>query len=78
MLYETLRETLDAAQATLENVELDDVYWRELFQNGLKYGESQSEHIKILSIKGKKTRKYFHVVVTRFETGKYELVCYTS
>jgi len=43
---------------------------------GVAYNEVKEGHFPIQSLKGKPTRKYLHVIVTRFQTGTYEVVFY--
>jgi len=47
------------------------------FQSGgMVYGEVKSADYELESYKGKKTKKYAHITITRFETGRYEQVNY--
>ena len=45
---------------------------------GIPYDTSKETHVEIETIKGKKTRKWFHVIITRLSNGTYELVSYAS
>ena len=73
MLY----QALDAARLSLKDIMLAEDF--EIpFNNGIKYGETITNHVEILTLKGKKTRKYFHIIITRLDNGMYELVSYIS
>ena len=44
---------------------------------GVKYGEVVKCDVEIESLKGKNTRKWFHIVIERFDhNGRYEVVTY--
>lgn len=77
MLYETLSETLDAAEKTLSTVVINE-NWRDHFSGGINYNQCLDGHFPIESLNGHKTRKYFHVIITRLDSGRYELVSYIS
>lgn len=78
-MFDRLDQAIDAAQKEVENsaIVLEDDLWGP-FGSGLKYGECRRGSYKIVTLKGKPTRKYFHVIITRMDTGRYELVCYAS
>jgi hypothetical protein len=42
----------------------------------LGYGEVRRGDFALDYYKGKKTKKFFHAVITRLDTGRYELVTY--
>ena len=43
----------------------------------IAYGEVRRVDVPIKSLKGKNTRKWFHIVIERFQhNGLFELVCY--
>lgn len=45
--------------------------------DGVKYGEVKTADAEVATIKGKNTRRWFHVTITRFDhNGMYEVVCY--
>lgn len=46
------------------------------FEGGVNYGETVSANFEIDTLKGKSTRKYFHVSIYRMENGKYEVTSY--
>lgn len=50
-------------------------HWTEDFQPMI-YGQVQDRHFEIYTLKGKQTRKWFHVVITRLDSGRYETVAY--
>lgn len=43
---------------------------------GMRYGEIRRINVPIESLSGRSTRKWFHAVVERMESGRYELVSY--
>lgn len=47
-----------------------------LCQDPLPYGAVRSADIQLDFYRGKPTRKYYHVVITRLDSGRYELVNY--
>jgi hypothetical protein len=66
-----------AAGAVLEHDDnLQNAVERHFGIGGVAYGEVREGHFPLLSLKGKSTRKYLHVVITRLETGTYEVVSY--
>jgi hypothetical protein len=50
-------------------------HWAEEFQP-LVYGQVQHHHFEVHTLKGKRTRKWFHVTVARLDSGRYETVAY--
>ena len=61
---------LDLNRATSE--EFANHFWQ-----SVGYNETAHVSFKLDSYKGKNTRRYLQVVIYRFETGRYELVCYS-
>ena len=61
--YETLGELLTAV-----SVAYDEII--PIFYGGIGYGETHRMHIETAG------RKTLHVIVTRMDTGRYELVSY--
>jgi len=49
--------------------------WRTAIEP-MGYNTVQQKDFEILYLKGKPTKKFFHVIITRFENGLYETVCY--
>lgn len=79
MTYSTLSETLDVCQSELpKNVVLERDFREDYAYGGIPYETSKEVHIPIVSINGKKTKKYFHVIIYRLHSGNYELVSYVS
>jgi hypothetical protein len=83
--YETLAQTLDAVEAFMEKnqIVLDPQEHpegvREPFQyGGIPYETTKDAHYKIVSMKGKPTRKYLHLSIYRMPTGRYELTQYVG
>lgn len=46
------------------------------FIGGVNYGTTVSAHAPLINLKGRVTKKYAHAVVTRMESGRYELIFY--
>jgi hypothetical protein len=44
----------------------------------MNYGEQRRAHFAIALFKNRPTKKYFHVVITRLDSGRYELVAYVG
>ena len=79
MLYETLSDTVDAAVAHAQEIraEINEEELRSGYAyDGVNYGQTKTVSAEIFKLKGKNTRKGFHVVVTRMDSGRYELVAY--
>lgn len=79
MYYKRLDLALDATLANCEEmgVEVNASEVRTPFeQGGISYGEVQSVNVEINKLKGRNTRKWYHVVITRMDSGNYELVNY--
>lgn len=79
MFYETLALAVEGAiaEAGKSRVELARPIeiWN-LCQDPLSYGQVRSQNCEILRYKGKPTKKWFHVVISRLDSGRYELVTY--
>lgn len=60
------------AKAVINESELTDQF----SNGGVSYGETRNGDVEIESLKGKGTRKWFHVVIYRMDSGTYELTCY--
>ena len=78
MLYETLWAVVDAAQEELKEskVVLEEPDRIQHWFGGIPYGQVAERHEPIKTLKGKRTNKWFHMIITRFESGRYELVTY--
>lgn len=77
-MFETLSAALDSAETQLKDVVLANCFREKFAYGGIPYNQMKESHTEILSIKGKKTKKYFHVIITRLDNGTYELVSYIS
>ena len=79
MMFEMLSDALDHAEKSLaaEKIVLKESF-RTRFERGINYGEKEESHTEIDTLKGKKTKKYFHVIISRLDSGRYELICYAS
>jgi hypothetical protein len=79
-MFETLADLLSQVKKDLEKndiVLVEDFFVTYCF-GGIKYNEVRTEHFEIETIKGKKTRKYYHIIISRLDNGRYELVSYAS
>ncbi len=75
MLYQTLSDAIEAAkaEAVASRVELlGDIEFEPM-----QYDTTQRRSYPIETIRGKSTRKFFHVIITRL-SGPYELVAYAN
>lgn len=79
-MFETLSDLLSEVKKDLEknNIILVEDFREEYSFGGIKYNEVRTEHFEIESFKGKKTRKYYHIIISRLDSGRYELVSYAS
>lgn len=87
-LFETFSDAVDAAQVELDkaSAELvfgtastpaDDHWTQQIFSGGpIPYGAIRRHDFEVLAYKGKPSRKWFHIVITRMDSGRYELVTY--
>jgi hypothetical protein len=67
---EGIRMELEAFRAVVDPENAD---WMDTFSmGGLSYGTDKSVNIKLVSLKGKPTRKYAHATIWRGDTGRYE------
>jgi hypothetical protein len=80
MLFNTLSEVLDQVEKDLikDQVVLIEDFREEYSFGGIRYNEVSCIHKEIETIKGKKTRKYYHIIISRLDSGRYELVSYAS
>lgn len=76
MLHETLSDCLDAARKDCENNQIVLVEAIDNFEP-MRYNTVQRKSFEIDTIKGKKTRKYYHIIISRLD-GRYELVNYAN
>jgi hypothetical protein len=49
-----------------------------LCQEPLNYGATRRESFELALLRDKPTRKFFHVVLYRMDSGRYELTTYIS
>jgi hypothetical protein len=78
MLFETLWAAVDAAQEELKESKavLEEPDRIQYWFGGIPYGQVAERHEPIKTLKGRKTGKWFHMIITRMESGRYELVTY--
>ncbi len=74
----TLHEALAGIKKHLEEeqIVLDGELEKPFEFDGIPYGTHKEGHYPILTKKGKPTKKYFHVTLTRMDSGMYEPVFY--
>jgi hypothetical protein len=77
MNHSTFHSAIQEAKSfLLENKIVCHDFENELFSGGVSYGETRTFNFEIESMKGKRTKKWFHFVVTRLDSGFYEVVNY--
>jgi hypothetical protein len=80
--HETLCSAVTAAlaHAAGNRAEVSEELVRDRYavNYGITYGETRHASFEITALKGKKTSKFFHIVIYRLESGRYELTCYIS
>ena len=77
--FNTFRETLDQVEvnaAELRAVLVEPETVRNLCREPLNYNGVRRACFELVSYKGKPTKKFFQVVISRLDSGKYELVTY--
>ena len=87
--YDRLDQALDAVEEYIiknqvqvdtkehPSSEVDQFGIREPFMfGGIPYGTTKNADYKLLAYKGKPTRKYLHLNITRMDTGRYEMNAY--
>lgn len=84
--FETFAEAIDAIQLRLDEDKVvlvfgtvstppQDHWTQQMFNRGpVAYGQTVLGNFEILTRNGKSTRAWFHVVICRLDSGKYELV----
>lgn len=75
---ESLQYRLDESDAVLVNPESDRHHWmRYVYSKGpVNYGQTLRADLEIAKLKGKPTRKWFHVSIYRMDSGRYEVTSY--
>lgn len=78
MFHETLSKALEIglSYATQNKAEIDATVIHEKFSSGMVYGETKEAHAEIATLKGKPTKKWFHLTVWRDTSGRYEVNAY--
>lgn len=73
----TLALQTAAAEAVCQGAIIDRNELDEAFATGgIPYGTTREAHLPIEFLKGKNTKKHFHVSIYRMDSGRYELTCY--
>lgn len=78
MFHETLFKAVETGltYATDKKAEINADTIRERFSGGMVYGETKEAHAEIVSLKGKPTKKWFHLTIWRDMSGRYEVNTY--
>lgn len=80
MLHETLHAAIDQANQDLVDfkcVLTDPLAIAKHYQyDGISYDTYKKFDGELATYKGRKTKKWFHVTITRMESGRYEVVSY--
>lgn len=78
MNQDTLWQAIEKAESELSEYRaIPAENWIESFQfGGIPYGTHKEAHFALSSYKGKPTKKYGHVTITRMDSGRYEVVVY--
>ena len=76
--HETLSSALHAAIAHASNsrVNISQSEVFDIFEDAIGYECTKTGNLTISELKGKPTKKYFHIVIYRLSSGRYELTCY--
>lgn len=86
--FETLTGVVDGAQVVLDEADAvllfgtlttptDDHWTNQIFKDGhLAYGQTRGYNFEIFTLKGRPTRKWFHISIYRLDSGRYELTTY--
>lgn len=64
------------AKALLPTLSDDNASALESLERPMNYGEQRRADFVIAQYKGRPTRKLFHVVIARLDSGTYELITY--
>ena len=82
MNQETLTAALDVCRQQLADsrgVLADPNAIGEAFAiGGMRYNEVKRASFELASLKSKNTRKWFHITITRLDSGRYEPVSYCN
>lgn len=87
--FETLSDAIDACQLVLDDAQAVPVesgascpagdHWAEqLACNPVNYGQTLQKNFALLTVRGRSTRRAFHVNIYRMDSGRYELNAYVS
>ena len=86
--YETLSDAINACQLHLNEAQAElllsgdrcgaECHWSQqgALKEPVKYGETRRADFEIFTLKGKQSKKWFHISIYRAETGRYELTAY--
>jgi hypothetical protein len=77
--FETFATAIDGAVASALDARVvlskPTELWS-LCQEPLHYNDTRRASFPVLSLRDKPTRKFFHVVICRLDSGRYELTTY--
>ena len=78
---ETLSEALDVVERMIADYRIKlspeaEYELRETYSYGMRYGEILKANVPIETLKDRNTGKWFHVVITRLDSGRYEPISY--
>ena len=80
MNQETLSAALDICRVNLQEsrgvLVNPDAIAEVFMMGGMRYDEVRRESFELATLKGKNTRSWFHIVITRLDSGRYESVSY--
>lgn len=76
-VFEIARRIGDSKAVLVKSGDLLETWVNEIYDRGhVAYGTTHSFNFEIKTLKGKPTRKWFHVVIYRLDSGRYELTTY--
>ena len=80
MTFETLGQAVDQAKtefADYKAVLVEPERLEETYAfGGIPYNTNKKFDSELVTLRGKNTRKWGHLVITRLDSGRYEVVCY--
>lgn len=78
-LFDTLGQAVDGAIHEADEARVllaHPGFVRKYFNGHIAYGQIATGDFQIALYRDKRTSKWFHVVITRLDSGRYELVTY--
>jgi hypothetical protein len=75
--HETLSSVIDDVRDNFLSVNNIEVPSFESYDwDAVGYGETSRNSFQIEKLNNRKTKKYFHIIIFRLDSGRYELTCY--